>query len=106
MQKKLRTVLIFTKISTKRFFRDKTAIFFTIAFPLIFLFVFGGIFGKESDVSFNVALINNSKSSFAANFTKNAQKDTVVKVNQDITSLESAKDAMNKGELFAETLEQ
>ena len=101
MQKKLRTVLIFTKISTKRFFRDKTAIFFTIAFPLIFLFVFGGIFGKESDVSFNVALINNSKSSFAANFTKNAQKDTVVKVNQDITSLESAKDAMNKGELDA-----
>jgi hypothetical protein len=63
--------------------------------------VFGGIFGKESDVSFNVALINNSKSSFAADFTKNAKKDTVVKVNQDITSLEGAKDAMNKGELDA-----
>lgn len=101
MLQKFRTVIVFTKISTKRFFRDKTAIFFTIAFPLIFLFVFGGIFGKEGAVSFNVSLINNSKSSFAKKFAENANKGTVIKVNQDVRSLEDARELMNKGELDA-----
>jgi hypothetical protein len=36
------TVWVFTRLNTKRFFRDRLAIFFGILFPLIFLFVFGG----------------------------------------------------------------
>jgi len=101
MKQKLFTVWVFTKISTKRFFRDKTAIFFTIAFPLIFLFVFGGIFGKDSDVSFNVALINNSKSSFSQQYVEQAKKDEVIKVSEEITTLDQAKERMNRGELDA-----
>src|ERR1700686_3639946 len=65
----LYTVLVFARLSTKRFFRDRLAIFFGILFPLIFLFVFGGIFGKSThNVSFSVAIINNSKSSYAQQF--------------------------------------
>lgn len=102
MKRKLLTVLIFTKISTKRFFRDRLAIFFTVLFPLIFLFVFGGIFGKESDVSFNVALINESNSQFAQQFVKDSTKDnSILKVKDDITTLSEAKDRMNRGELDA-----
>jgi len=101
MKQKLFTVFVFTKISSKRFFRDKTAIFFTIAFPLIFLFVFGGLFGKSGDVSFKVALINQSDSNFAKSFVSDASNQKVLKVNKDVSTLTAAKEKMNRGELDA-----
>jgi hypothetical protein len=45
-------VAVFSKIAIRRAFRDKTALFFIFLFPLIFLFIFGGLFGKSNDVSF------------------------------------------------------
>lgn len=101
MKRKLQTVLTFTKIANKRFFRDRIAIFFTIAFPLIFLFVFGGIFGKEGSLSFNVALINQSNSEFAKQFVKESETNKIFKINKEITTVEAAKDKMNRGELDA-----
>ena len=102
MKQKLFTVWVFTKIATKRFFRDKLAIFFTIAFPLIFLFVFGGIFGKDSGVSFNVALINQSDSKFSKEFVKQTKNDNkILRINEDVSTLDQAKDKMNHGELDA-----
>lgn len=101
MMRKLFTVFVFAKINTLRYFRDATAIFFTVAFPLIFLFVFGGIFGKGSDLSFKVALINQSHSQFAQNFVDNAKTQKVLKVNSDITTLDQAKEKMSRSELDA-----
>ncbi len=101
MRKKLFTVFIFTKINTRRFFRDKLAIFFTIAFPLIFLFVFGGIFGNSGDANFNVGLINQSKSEFSQKYVKETKKSDSLKVDENIKTIDAAKDAMNRGELDA-----
>lgn len=101
MQKKLLPVITFAKIDIRRLFRDKVAIFFTFVFPLIFLFVFGGIFGRESDVSFNVALINNSKSDFANSFVKQVDENDVFKVKSDVKNVDDAKERMNRGELDA-----
>lgn len=102
MQRKLYTVTTFVKISTKRFFRDKTAIFFTVAFPLIFLFVFGGIFGGNSDVSFKVAVLNDSKSAVAQQLTKQIKsQDKLFKVSNDIKTLDAADEKMGRGELDA-----
>ncbi|MGH7218523.1 MAG: ABC transporter permease, partial [Candidatus Microsaccharimonas sp.] len=95
------TVFTFVRINTKRFFRDRTAIFFTIGFPLIFLFVFGGLNSGNSSISFNVALINNSDSSFASDFQKNLEKSDTVKVNKEITTLDEAKEKMTRSELDA-----
>ena len=64
-KKQLYTVIVFTKIGTRRFFRDRLAIFFGILFPLIFLFVFGTIANGNKHVSFKVAIINDSNSSFS-----------------------------------------
>lgn len=100
-QKSWYTVLTFVRINTKRFFRDKTAIFFTIGFPLIFLFVFGGLNSGNSNVSFKVALINQSSSSFGQEFAKNLEKGDVIKVNKEVTSLEAAKEKMTRSELDA-----
>lgn len=95
------TVLTFVRINTKRFFRDKTAIFFAIGFPLIFLFVFGSLNSGSSSVSFKVALINESTTSFAKDFADGLKKSDTIKVNQDITNLDEAKDKMSRSELDA-----
>lgn len=101
MKQSIFTVYIFFKINTKRFFRDKLAIFFTIGFPLIFLFVFGGLNSGDKDISFNVALINQSDSSFAKEFVSSSEKGKILKVNNEVTTLDQAKEKMGRSELDA-----
>lgn len=99
--KSLRTIWIFAWIDILRSFRDKVALFFIFVFPLIFLFVFGGIFGNSGDTYFNVALINQSDSKFAADFVSDSKKEKVLKVSEDVTTIESAREKMKRGELDA-----
>ena len=101
IRRALLPVIVFAKIDTKRLFRDKVAIFFTFAFPLIFLFIFGGIFGRDSDISFNVALLNNSDSQFAKSFVDNAKKDGVLKVKDDIKDKAAAEAALSRSQIDA-----
>ena len=101
MPKSLYTVLMLVKINTKRFFRDRLAIFFTVIFPLIFLFVFGGLNSGNNDVSFRVALVNESDSAFAKDFVKQANENKILKIDPEVTSLEGAKDKMTKSQLDA-----
>lgn len=101
MKKSLLPILTFVRIDVKRLFRDKLAMFFTFVFPLLFLFVFGGIFGRNTSVSFNVALINKSDSPFAHQFVEQGKKDKILKINKDITTLDAAQEKMSRGELDA-----
>ncbi len=95
----LRTVLVFTKLSTRRFFRDRLAQFFGILFPLIFLFVFGSFSSGSGNVSFNVAVLNQSQSSFSRSFAKQLQATKTFKIDTSITSLQAAKDKMSKSQV-------
>jgi ABC-2 type transport system permease protein len=101
MKKSLFTVLTFARISTKRFFRDRAAIFYTVGFPLIFLFVFGSLYSNTGSVSFNVAVINQSTSSFAKDFVTSLDSSKIIKVNKDVTTLSTAEDKMTRSELDA-----
>ncbi|HET7528729.1 MAG TPA: ABC transporter permease [Candidatus Saccharimonadales bacterium] len=101
MNKSILAILTFAKVSVRRYFRDRVAMFFTVIFPLIFLFVFGGIFGKNSSSSFNIALINNSKTGYASFFAGNIERSRVFKVNKSIASLDNAKDKMSRSEIDA-----
>ena len=100
-QRQVHTVVTFAKISVRRYFRDKVAIFFTVAFPLIFLFVFGSLNGGNNSVSFNVALINQSHSQFASNFDQQLHSNKMFKISQTINNLAQAKDKMSKSEVDA-----
>jgi ABC-2 type transport system permease protein len=101
MKKSLFTVWVFAKLNTRRFFRDRLALFFGILFPLIFLFVFGGIFGKSSDTSFRIAVINQSDTTFAKDFTKQIAENKVFKVDKDVSNLEQAKEKMTRSQVDA-----
>ena len=99
--KSLFTVWVFVRINTKRFFRDRTALFFTIIFPLIFLFVFGSLNSGGGNVSFNVAIINQSDSKFSSDFVKQSGDSKILKVNKDVSTLAVAKEKMSRSELDA-----
>jgi ABC-2 type transport system permease protein len=97
-RQKLFTVAIFTKLSTKRFFRDRLALFFGILFPLIFLFVFGAL-TNNNKVSFDVALINQSHSQYAETVVKSIESQKVYKIDKQITTLSEAEAKMNQNQL-------
>jgi len=101
MNKSLYTVTTFVRINTRRFFRDRLAIFFTVVFPLIFLFVFGSLNSGNKDISFNIALINQSNSDFAGQYVKMADKAEVFKIDKNIDTLDKAKEKMSQSQLDA-----
>lgn len=100
-KRKLYTVWTFFVINMRRLFRDRTALFFTFLFPLIFLFVFGGIFGKNSGTSFNVVVLNESHSQFAQQFVKQINSEKIFKVNHSISNFKEANQQMGRGQLDA-----
>lgn len=101
MNRNFLPVITFARIAIRRAFRDKTAIFFIFLFPLIFLFVFGGIFGQDNEVSFKVALVNQSNSEFSKQFVERSNSDKLFKIDKEATSLDQAKEKMSRGQLDA-----
>jgi ABC-2 type transport system permease protein len=104
MKKSLFTILTFAKISTRRYFRDKTALFFTVLFPLIFLFVFGSFNKGGNDISFHVALLNQSSSKFSQQFESQLKKGKMFKVDESVTSMGQAEEKMSRSEIDATIL--
>jgi ABC-2 type transport system permease protein len=100
MPKWLFTILIFAKISIRRYFRDRVAIFFTVMFPLIFLFVFGS-FSKGNDVNFHIGLVNQSSSQFSQKFVKDTKANKMFKVDETVQTLDQAKTKMSRSEIDA-----
>lgn len=101
MKRSFYTVRVFAKLNTRRFFRDRLALFFGIAFPLIFLFVFGSINSGSKSVSFHVAVLNNSQSAFSKEFVNQLNRSKVFKVDDKITNIQAARDKMGKSQLDA-----
>lgn len=100
MKRKLFTVFTFSKLNTRRFFRDRLAIFFTVIFPLIFLFIFGGL-SRGGSLSFKVALINQSDSEFAKSYVESARQNKLFKIDDKIVTLEVANEKMKRNEIDA-----
>lgn len=100
-QRKWYTVWVFFIINMRRLFRDRLALFFTFLFPLGFLFIFGGIFGKGGGTSFHVAIINESHSHYASQFVAQAEKQKTLKIDKTVTNFQQADQKMGRGELDA-----
>lgn len=98
MKKSLFTIMTFTRISTRRFFRDRLALFFTVVFPLIFLFIFG-FMSRGGDLSFNVAVINQSENEFANNYVQTLQNSSLFKIDTDATTQDAANEKMKRNEI-------
>lgn len=99
MKTYFKPIFIFALSQLKRFTRDKTALFFTFLFPLLFLFVFGALNRGHTDVSFDIALINRSDTQFAKQFVEQTKQDKIFKINNKVSSLDEAKERMGRGEI-------
>ena len=97
---KFRSVVTFALIDIKRTFRDKTGLFFIFVFPLIFLFVFGGIFGGSNDIQFKVALINQADNEFTTTFVKSLQEGKIIQPELE-ENQERAQERLKRGEVDA-----
>lgn len=51
--------------TVREFTRDKTALFWTIAFPVMFILIFGVIFSGTGSISFDIGLVNEDGASSA-----------------------------------------
>lgn len=101
LKKSLLPVTTYVRIDVKRLFRDKVAIFFVFLFPLIFLFVFGSIFRGDNDVSFRVALLNESDTKFSQEFSSQIKDNDIFKVDEEVKNMDQAKEKMNRGQIDA-----
>lgn len=101
LPKSLLPIVTFARIDIKRLFRDKVAIFFVFLFPLIFLFIFGSIFNSDSEVSFRVAYVNKSTTEVAKDLDKQIRSNKVFDIDTEATTLDLAKEKMNRGQLDA-----
>jgi len=99
LKNQLATVLVLTKLSTKRFFRDRLAQFFTILFPLIFLFVFGSLTKNSGSISLHVAVVNQSSSSYSKTLVKQIKSSKIFKLDTTKGDLSSYESQMNKNQL-------
>jgi ABC-2 type transport system permease protein len=101
MKKKWYTVVVFARLNTKRFFRDRLALFFGIMFPLIFLFVFGLIYRNNGATSFSVAFFNQSQTAEAKQVVSGLTHNKLLKIDKDTTTLDKAKEKMLRSQLDA-----
>ena len=91
---------VLTVASTKRYLRDGVALFFTVVFPLIFLIIFGGIFGDQGGPNFSVAMLNSSSTDFSREFIEQTKESEIFTV-EDATGFDDAQEKLGRGELDA-----
>lgn len=96
----MRAIFVFAWTQFRRFLRDPMYLFFTFAFPLIFLFIFGNLY-KNNSVSFNIAVFNHSESSFAKEFSEKIESNntSTFKISRDIKTIAEAKEKVSRGEM-------
>ena len=83
----------------KQFFRDRTALFFTFAFPLLFMLIFGVVFSGEEDMSFDIGLAKGDDSRMAEMIAGALHEVPVLEVNEG--ELGDMLAEMEKGDLQA-----
>ncbi|MBI2798496.1 ABC transporter permease [Candidatus Saccharibacteria bacterium] len=84
-----------TVASVKMYFRNRTAVFFTLFIPVMFILIFGA-FNSTKQSSFKLDIVNQSNTQLSQSFvnTLTGNKD-VFKTTED--DLSSAKDRLDKG---------
>ena len=85
--------------SFKQFFRDRTALFFTFAFPLLFMIIFGLVFSGDNDVSYNIGLVNQDDSIIGTTFSESLQMVPIFEVSEGM--LDDKLVELRKGDLRA-----
>ena len=83
-------------VSLKSFYREKSAVFFTIAFPIILILVFGTIFMNQDNVSFDLHVQDLDQTPSSAQLVKTLELDgrfKIVTVDPAVNAARYARDS-------------
>ena len=83
----------------KMMFRNRQAIFWSFMFPLMFTFIFGFFFGKNTSIG-TVDLINKSQTELSQNLTTFLDESKVFKINKT-DNFDNSKDQLKNGKISA-----
>ena len=83
---------------TRRYFRSRTAIFFSVLFPLILLVIFGGIFGGSGNATTKIAVVRQSDTAFAKTYVQQVKNSGLFKVTET-GSMDEAKVKLGRSEI-------
>jgi ABC-2 type transport system permease protein len=83
-------------VSLKSFSREKSAVFFTIAFPIILILVFGTIFMNQDDVSFELHVQDLDQTTSSAQLVKTLELDGRFKIAQVDPAIDATRYAKDK----------
>ncbi|WP_339252609.1 ABC transporter permease [Sporosarcina sp. FSL W8-0480] len=72
---KILTICLF---EIKRTFKKKSSIVLMLGMPLLFTFLFGSIFGKDTDMSFRIALVDQEQSEFSRGIVQKLVLDEMI----------------------------
>jgi ABC-2 type transport system permease protein len=94
--KGFRSLWTLTAVSIKMYFRNRTAVFFTLFLPLVFIAVFG-LLSKSSAPIIKLDITNQSHSELASGFITALDKISTFDVTQ--TSEQNAANQLGKGKI-------
>lgn len=97
MQRKWQAFRSLTIASLKMYFRNVTAVFFTMFIPIILVVIFGLLNSGDNSGSIKIALSNNSKTELAKNFEGSLKKIKAFKI--DEVSEKEAREQLGKGKI-------
>jgi ABC-2 type transport system permease protein len=83
----------------KQFFRDRTALFFTFAFPVLFMLIFGFVFSGTDDISYDIGLVNLDGSAASEGISQALQEVHIFETSTG--ELEKKLDELRGGEIDA-----
>jgi ABC-2 type transport system permease protein len=95
----VRTLLNLTVANVRSLVRDRAALFWTIFFPIMFVFLFGAIFGGSSDTRITVGYVDQDATPASAGLRQAFAGVALFKL-QDGT-LDDSKAAMQRGDVSA-----
>jgi ABC-2 type transport system permease protein len=84
---------------SKQFFRERAPVFFTFAFPLLLMLIFGVIFGASRNVSYKISLIDEDASIVSGEISEAIQQIPVFETTEGTFDNELAK--LKKGDIQA-----
>ncbi|HJP88691.1 MAG TPA: ABC transporter permease [Candidatus Limnocylindrales bacterium] len=93
----MRALLSLTRANLRSFSRDRAALFWTLAFPIVFVIMFGTIFAGGGDPSYNLGWVDLDGSPASAALRSSLADHAPVKLTDG--SLDDARAAMKKGDL-------
>ncbi|MDP6647073.1 MAG: ABC transporter permease [Dehalococcoidales bacterium] len=92
----MRTFIKLLLSDLKQFYRDRTALFFTFAFPLLFMMVFGLAFSGDNGMSYEIGLVDEDRSPASEQISTVLKQVSIFDVEQ-VDSLDQELVRLKKG---------